>query len=489
MDSTTARASDPLVTVLKLVAAIDPEVKCARRDFPRPSLLTTGEHALGARLFAKIRPLMILAIAIAMLFGVVASAQAKSRTSQRIELRSYAIRMTNNSLRYLHTSWFKKTYSYQTVQVVGAPDASGTPGATETVEMLAPKGGFSTGEVPIRSQASAIYATAIALHNGYYSASEVTVSKAEALRRTVAWTSALASSYQTDQWGHGWQSGLWVYYLGFGAKQVWSSLPESTRSAVASDVASEADSLLARTPPFYKDATGFVVYSGDSKSDENAWNASLLIMAAREFPDNPHAADWERQGRWYQITAYATPDQIWSDPRIIGSNVNMDGTIVNHRRIHPDYMVSQGEYMAKIELVANHTGSSTPTETANNFGRVWRALTRVKFSAKRFDKPGGTIYRRGPHWTTTASIYYPQGADWSYYRRFNDAEMDVEAFAARVDSMAYGWAKSHMRYVVYQQRQHKDGHIFSRGQTRFGEDEQFAAVSAAEMAYRLSVIR
>lgn len=425
------------------------------------------------------------------LFGAAASAQAKgpSRTTQRLQLRSYAIQMTNNSLRYLHTTWFRRTYSYQTTQVAGAVDASGNAGPSTALESLAPVAGFSAGEVPVRSQASAIYATAIALHNNYYNPASVTVSRTEALRRTVAWTTALAGSYQQDRWGHGWQSGLWVFYMGYGAKQLWSNLPQATRDMVTADVASEADYLLTVPPPFYRDASGRVLFPGDSKSEEDAWNAELLMMAAREFSDNPHAADWERQGRWYMIAAYATPNQVGTDPRITGSNVNADGTVTNHQRIHPDYMITQGEYVAKIRMIASHTRTAIPSETSNNFVTVWRALTRIKFSTRYFNKPGGTIYRRGPHWTATDKMYFPQGGAWSNYRRFNAAQMDVEAFSSGIDSMAYGWAKCHMLYVLRQQRAHKDGHIFSAGQTHFAEDEQFAAVTSAEMAYRLTVMR
>jgi len=430
-------------------------------------------------------------VLVATVFGGVATAQAKgpSRATQRLQLRSYAIQMTNNSQRYLHTTWFRKLYSYTTAQVPGALDASGTPGATQTVQVLVPRNGFSAGEVPIRSQASALYATAIALHNGYYNASTVTVSKAEAMRRTAAWTSGLALSYQNGHWAHGWQSGLWVYYLGFGARQVWSSLPPVTRSLVTSAVASEADYLLTVPPPNFRDANGKILSIGDTKSEENAWNASLLIMAAREFPGNPHAADWERQGRWYQITAYATPNQVGTDPRITGSNLNPDGTITNHGYIHPDYMICAGEFQAKIRMVAWNTRSVVPAEAANNFLLVWQGLTQHKFKPPYFDQPGGTIYRRGPNRTTTDRMYYPQGGAWSNYRRFNAAQMDVEAFATKTDSMAYAWAKTHMLYTLRQQNRQKDRHIFSRGQTWFPEDEQFAACTAAEMAYRLSVMR
>lgn len=428
-------------------------------------------------------------------------AKGPSRNTQRLTLRSYAVTMSNNSLRYLHTAWFNRTYSYQTTDVpvsldtsdaalvAPADEESQSPVATETIELLVPSGGFSAGEVPIRSQGSALCATAIALKAGYYDPKRVGVARSVALRRTVAWTNALALSYQRDGWGEGWQSALWVYYLGFGARQEWSSLPTATQEMVTHAVTNEADHLLTVPPPFMVQDDGLILTPGDSKSEEDAWNASLLMLAAREWPDQPDAPEWEQQARAYMLVAYATPDQIGADPRILGSNLDPDGTVVNHAIVHPDYMMADGELQTKVAMVAAETNTVVPWEARNNFGLVWQGLTQHRFLPPFFAKPGGTIYRRGPHTTPTDRVYYPQGAEWSAYRRFNAADMDVEAFGAKIDPMAYGWAKAHMLYVLAQQRRHADRRIFSGGQTRFPEDEQFAAMTAAEMVYRLSVIR
>ncbi len=434
--------------------------------------------------------LCAFAIALAIVFSSVSAAQAAipGRWRQRDNLRKLAVTMSNNSLRYLHTTWFSRNYAYSVIEL--GPEPEDSLGTTQTVEALVPPGGFLAGELPIRGQASALYATALALDTGYYSPAAVWVSNDEARRRTVAWTTGLAASYARDGWGCSWQSPLWVYYMGYGARRVWPSVPERTRQLVTSAVAAEADHLLLETPDHYRNAEGTVMHRGDSKSEEDAWRATLLLFAAREFPENPNAAAWENHGRLFLINAYAAPSQVGGiDPRITGSNINPDGTVTNHGRIHPDYMIAQAEFIAKIKLVAADTRTVAPPETLNNLDRVWNGLCRVRFSAKRFKKPGGTIYRWGKKKTQTAAMYYPQGTDWSVYRRFNAAQMDVEVFDASMDWRAYFWALQHLKYTIKQQNRYRDRHVFSRGASAYPIDEQFAAATAAEIATRLTEMR
>ena len=220
-----------------------------------------------------------MALLVAVVFSAVPAAQAiPSRWRQRDNLRKLAVKMSNNSLRYLHSTWWAQNYAYSTIEF--APEVNGSKQPTQTIEALVPYSGFSAGEVPIRGQASALYATAIALDTGYYSP-WTGVSAEEARRTTVAWTAGLADSYDKDRWGGSWQSPLWVTYMGYGARRVWPSLPERTRVLVTKAVAKEADHLLSEQPDYYRDAAGTIVNPGDSQSEENSWRASLLLFAAR----------------------------------------------------------------------------------------------------------------------------------------------------------------------------------------------------------------
>jgi len=410
-----------------------------------------------------------------------------TRAAQRRELQALSNLALNQSLRYLHTTWWhQQGFSYQTTDVAASEAHLAGVTGTQTIVVLAPRGGFGAGEMPIRGQAMAAYATELALHEGLYDAATVTVSAAQARRRVVGWTNGLALSYAHDGWGHAWESALWVYYLGFTARQAWADLPAATRGLVRSAVASEADHLLAIPPPYYRDATGTVVSPGDSKAEEDAWNAALLFLAAREFPDEPHAKRWEEQGRAYASAAWASPDEVGSRG-IAGSNIATDGTVTNHDRdIDPDYMLTDAEFVAKMNLLAREFDAPPSSETMNGFFRVWWGLTVPKFPSPPYQKPGGTIYRRGPGHSATSQLYFPSGGGWSSTRSDAAALMDEEAFEARNDPKAADWARAHLAYVLWQQSRHRDGRIFSAGETGYPLDEQLAAANEAELSARLT---
>jgi hypothetical protein len=256
-------------------------------------------------------------------------------------------------------------------------------------------------------------------------------------------------------------------------------------------VAQEADRLLAIPPPYYRSASGRILRPGYSPAADNAWNASLLLLASRMYSsdDATKAAQWEAQGRRYALTAYATPSQVGTDPRILGSNLNSNGTITNHRMIHPDYIATSGEMEVKYVLTAAWSHTPVPRECYNGLTTAWSGLTHTRFRVvKPYVKPGGTIYRTGWRGAATANVYYPQGADWSYKRRHNFALMDVSMFVAGHD-YSYRWAKAHLYAVLAQQARHRDGRVFSSGETHFPEDEQFAAACAAEMVESLGLVR
>jgi hypothetical protein len=427
--------------------------------------------------------LVALAVALSAVVGWASPALAKTRSAQRLDLLALSTKASNSSLKYLHGTWWKGLYQYRSIS------ATTSAGTTETLQVADPPAGFSAGEAPIRSQASALYATALALSNRTYSAKTIGVSGTEARHRVVAWTNGLAYSYQVDGWGRSFQSALWVYYLAYGAHLNWSALPQTTRDRVDAAVAAECDYLLAQPAPFYEDASGTVLHPGDSKSEENAWNGTLLLYAARAYPANPHATSWDAQGRCYNLTAYSSPQEVSTDPRLKGSNVNADGSVTNGGlAVNPDYIMTQAEFIAKCALMGSQTKTPVAREIYNNQTLLWHALTTVKYPVPPFAKPGGTIYRMGSK-SPTANMYFPSGTTRSRVRKFNAAQTDVECFASRIDPKAYDWAKAHLTALLGQQKRHKDGRVFSSGETKFPEDEQFAAASEAEMVTRLQLMK
>lgn len=417
------------------------------------------------------------------------SADSATREAQRQDLLVLSTSALNHSLRYLHTTWWTaKGYSEQTTDVPGlsVPGLGSAP--TQSLAIVAPPAGFGANGDEVRGQAMAAYATAIALKDGLYDARVVGVSSATARRRTIEWVSGLSVSYQRDRWAHTWESPLWVYYTAYAAKQVWSDLPSTTRELIASDVSSEADGLLAEVPHYYEDATGTILHPGDTKAEEDAWTGNLLLFAAREFPSTADAQHWDGLGRWFAIAAWATPDEIGSDPRITGSNVSLVGTVANHGiLVNPDYMLTDAEFTVKSALVAADTHTAFPREVSNNFRRVWWGLTVAKFASPPYLSPGGTIYRRADNGAAAATLYFPLGPGWSVNRRHTAALMDCQAFVGDIDPDSYSWAKAHLSALLAQQSRHADGCVFSPGETTFPLEEQLAAACEAEMAASLEV--
>lgn len=413
----------------------------------------------------------------------------QAAAEQRTQLLTRAVKVQNNSLRYLHSTWFRSQCRYQMSQVPeGLTKRRGLPSGV-AAEVLIPPGGFEGpygAEIPTRSQASALYATALALHNNTFNEQRVGISREEAHRRCAAWANGMALSYWQDSWLKGWQSALWVYYMSYGAHLVWDSIPGATRELIDAAVESEADRLLAVPPPFYLDGSGKVLHKGDSKSEENGWNGAFLLMAAREYPNHPNAWAWEKQARNYMITALATPDQVGTDPRIKGSNLNPDGTVTNHGRINPDYMMSASEMAMRSDLVSADASMTAPEEAHNNLPLMWSGLTELQFDpAKGFKQPGGTIYRFDSEGKATANMYYPLGPDWSSLRRFNAAEMDAEIWAVTREPLALEFALRHLDFTLALQARHKDGRTFARKETAFPEEEQFVAATSAEIVARI----
>lgn len=470
--------------------------------------MTVGSAGLTESRTRSLARAVALAVSVALLTAA-SPALAQTNASKAWHLSKAARKAQNNSLRYLHSTWFRSTYqTYTYVPVSSIVEATQTAQSGGFIRLLRPRGGFTvqgsdeqamirripawdkTSPSTTRQQASVLYATALALGNNTYDPRRVGVNRSRAIERAVAWTNALALAHARHEWGLSWQSPLWAYYMGAGSKKIWGRLPDCTRQLVSKAVADEADRLLDVPPPYHRDASGTVLTPGDSKAEENGWNAALLFLAARMYQSAAptRAAEWEAQGRWYALSANAMPDQVGTDPRIAGSNVNPDGTVTNHDIIHPDYMASVGEMQAKYLLTTAWSRTGLPWECSNRFVNVWQALTVRKFPVGVYWRPGGVIYRVGRRGVATANIYYPQGSDWSRKRKHTFALMDVTVFVAGQNS-GYKWGKAHLTALLGQQARHKDGHILNRGESRFMEEEQFGAACTAEMVELLRQVR
>jgi hypothetical protein len=369
----------------------------------------------------------------------------------------------NHAVRFLVTSWWQGCYGRQAGPVV--------------------LGG--TDEVHVRPAAAAAYTIAIAIRTGAYDQSVTGVSVATATRIATDLALGVAVHYRANDpagWSAGWQSSHWADYAGTAAWMLWPRLSEDARQRVARMVAAEADMQAGKPAvarvPYYADRSGHVNTPGDTKAEENAWNAGVLSLAAVMMPTDPRAKRWSRVNVELLMSAFSRRADLTNRTIINGQavsawlngyNVFDDGTLVNHGIIHPDYM-SSVELNSHSSIHSGLAGQSAPRAATFGADKVYGALTRRVFAAPPFQAPGGTIYRSG-----SGDVYFPQGTDWGTGRAANFVDGDITAMASGYDTsgVAATWAGVHLGKVLREQARSTDGRSYLGHFSAAGSEDRY----------------
>ncbi|WP_412538784.1 hypothetical protein R8Z50_23370 [Longispora sp. K20-0274] len=384
-----------------------------------------------------------------------------------------------NSNRYALTTW------YDTVK-----DFDAQTGAYLTF------GG--TAEDKIRPAAAEAFGLAVSLKLGVYQTgnnSNPNPTTAVAKARTTRLIGSLAYQHRVNTaggWGNAWQSAHWAAFAGFAGWLMWDDLSVTDREYVRRMVESEANRFSSYTVPYYRTEAGAFVTPGDTKAEENAWNAQLLQVATAMMPTHANYQTWMNKAIELELSATARPQDVASttvvngrtlDTWLNGSNVNSDGTVVNHDRIHPDY--SEAIAMTThAGLVYSMTRTPTPRAAMFNADVVYDALVDEEHVAGTnpysadpkitytVAAPGGTIYEDG-----TADIYYPHPNDWGTQRRMQFATMDVMADAFGFDTLASQkgayWEPLHAQKVFDMQNRFADGHTYTGNYWDAGSEDTY----------------
>ncbi len=343
---------------------------------------------------------------------------------------------------------------------------------------------FGRGETNIRPVANEAFALAVALATGAYDAQRVGVPRDIAIERTVRLVTSLARRHRATTkkgWGNSWQTASWATSSGFAAWLFWDRLTPQAQKEVQVMVEFESNRLNALGVPSYRSATGTIIYKGDSKAEENAWNAMILQLAIAMMPHHANRDIWRTKMLQYMLSAFSRPQDVGSD-RVVhgralsewltGSNINEDGSVVNHGRIHPDYMAA---ITSNIHAALTHTLAGFPTPRAAFFNAdvVYRGLVDQSHKGK-------TIYEPG-----VATIWYPQGTRWGSKRRMNFALLDIEArafgFDRKASVKAGEWERLHAQAVLEMQRRAKDGRTYQDPEEdRYQGREEWVADLAAQ---------
>ena len=243
---------------------------------------------------------------------------------------------------------------------------------------------------------------------------------------------------------------------------------------------------------YWKTASGQELYAGDSKIEEDGWNAELLNLAAQMFPKHENADLWQYRFIEYQLAAFSIPSMTTSNEIIhgravkdwvYGYNVNENGTVINHGIVHPTYNAASTG--VNTSLVNSLVHEKLPLAAKYNLDRLYEGLTKVDFKVEDgYKQPGGTIYRDGSY-----EIYCPQGNDWGGEIYDVYVNIDVSAYVYGYGDNSYNWAKLHLQKVLDQQARHEDGHTYKNSAENSyagGEEAISMRLGCAFMTYWLA---
>jgi len=371
-------------------------------------------------------------------------------------------------------------------------------------------------EQHIRPRAAAALGMAVALSQDVYDADIATVSEADTRVQTLRLITSLAAAHKATLgsagWGGlqdtpppntntgpNWQSVLWASYTGGAARLMWDDLTVSQRNQVLAMVKWEADRLLTWVPPYWKTAAGVETYIGDSKSEEISWTAGILVIALTMMPTDSNAQKWSQKLVEGSIACFAmTSDLTDAVPvngltpsaYLTGTNVNPDGTVVNHGIVHPDYMSSAAHCFDQAMSIADLVSIPLPVAVERNMAKVYASLSKVTFAPPLYLQPGGSIYP----WPPVEEFYYPQGNDWGTNRPMDKAGLDVTAHAYGWDrGLTYPAARAaylHLQYQIRLQKRSSDGRTYmTAGEDNYAGREQWVTANAGAAVLALLASR
>ena len=366
----------------------------------------------------------------------------------------------------------------------------------------------------IRPISHVIYCISLALYDGYYDEEIVGISRADAEAMCVKLISAVAGEHRSNHpdatddryWGDSWQSPLWAENIGLGAWLLRDRMAPEIYAKVEQMVLDEAHTLIYDYEiPYYMDADGTIVYPGDTKGEEIAWTAKLLALARFMFPESEDRDAWDDQLERMLVSATATPEDVGSDrlvdgrkvgEMINGSNINEDGTLVNHDLYHIDYMATILEEMGDTIVVFRIAGEPVPEAAVFNLDKIYRALIDVDLGKYDESRAGKNFYVRDENGQPTGNVEMPGEDDWGkagyaiYY--LCDVMGDTLGLDQEIEEScrARVWEELHFEKMLEQiSRVAEDkapGQFFLPGENTFVSVEPFMMHNLAE-AYVLTV--
>lgn len=158
---------------------------------------------------------------------------------------------------------------------------------------------------------------------------------------------------------HVWESSLWAMSVAYSAYFQWDKLSDKQKGYIEKLLKAECNYELNRTIP-----TG---YNGDTKAEENGWEADVLAATLGLFPNDEMAPKWFERLREFAINSYSHKDDAHNttvidphyDKKTVadlykGQNLFDDYTLQNHNFFHTSYqnvvMQELGEAALALKL-------------------------------------------------------------------------------------------------------------------------------------------
>ena len=139
-----------------------------------------------------------------------------------------------------------------------------------------------------------------------------------------------------------WESSLWAMSVAYSAYFQWDKLSDAQKQYIYAMLKAECNYELYRSIP-----TG---YAGDTKAEENGWEADILAATLGLFPDDELAPKWFARLREFAINSYSHAsdalDNTVIDPEydtktvadlFKGQNLYDDYSLQNHNLFHTSY--------------------------------------------------------------------------------------------------------------------------------------------------------
>jgi len=139
-----------------------------------------------------------------------------------------------------------------------------------------------------------------------------------------------------------WESSLWAMSVAYSAYFQWDKLTSAQKGYIENLLKAECNYELYRNIP-----TG---YKGDTKAEENGWEADVLAATLGLFPDDSLASKWFDRMREMAINSYSHSSDAnnksvideWYDGKTVadlykGQNLYDDYSLQNHNLFHTSY--------------------------------------------------------------------------------------------------------------------------------------------------------